>query len=181
MGLQRGVHHSGHKETGTWRCRHQFLSADFEPAGIVKAPGTSHCPSADGVPVFRWPYTVVTIWIPPGTRLKPLFCGCCQTYYRLSTVVIQPPWMPDPSGFISGLWHGRPCDLSTAAADNFWHWWQCSSMVSVLPVRPASVCTPLVCAINNRLPHVSQGSVLGPVLFVLYTVELISLIERVSP
>jgi len=27
-----------------------------------------------------------------NTRLKPLFCGCCRTYYRPSTVVIQPPW-----------------------------------------------------------------------------------------
>ena len=53
-------------------------------------------------------------------------------------------------------------------------------MVSVLPVRPASVCTPRVCAINHHLPHLrcASGFCAGTSSVVLYTVELISLIER---
>ena len=67
-------------------------------------------------------------------------------------------WIVLVVAFISSLWHGRPCDLATAAADNFWHGWQCSSMVSVLPVKPASVCMPRVCAINHCLPHLQCAS-----------------------
>ena len=79
-GLQRGVYHSGHEETGTWRCRHQFLSADFKPANIVKAPGTSRRPPTDELPcrplTFYRRYNLDSA---KDTRLKPLFCGCCRT------------------------------------------------------------------------------------------------------
>ena len=56
------------------RCRHQFLSADFEPAGIVKAPGMYRCPLADGVgvPVVRWPSTIITIWLRVPERIQYL-------------------------------------------------------------------------------------------------------------
>ena len=138
------------------------INDDFEPVGVAKAPGTSPRPVTGGV------------YLSSADLLPSLQSGFCQGHSTETAVLwvlsntlqaVRRPWWyscPDPSGFISGLWHGRPCDRAIAAADNFGiDDSQCSSVVWVLAVRPASVRTPLVCAVNHHLPHLRCASGFG--------------------
>ena len=89
---QRGVRHPCCEETRTWCYRHQLILTYLEPVGTVKAPGTPRRQPADEIPDVADLLPHCSLVFDRAIRLKPLFCGCCQTSSKLSTVVTRPPW-----------------------------------------------------------------------------------------
>ena len=134
------VHHAGREEAGTWHHGPWFLSTDFEPVCVVKAPGTPCCSPADGLLVVRRPPSTAAIWFPARTfNWNRCYAGAVRH------IVSYRPWWyccANLIGFFRGFRYGRPLDTPTASANNLRRLRHCSQVVSVVSVRPFSVCPP---------------------------------------
>ena len=179
--LQRGVHSARPEKVDSWLHRCWLVPTHFQPVSAFKAAGTPRGPSTNGLPDVRRSSSAITVRLPAGS-----FYWICRAMHPIwNSPRGRPWWLP-----LSFWTSRRPLTRSSTTSSiqrletsfGSLSRWRRLGMVLVVGLPSARTqfvrCTALRSSAVPLVRGVPQGSVLGPVLLILYVADLPALIYK---